>query len=304
MTSAVAERKTRATSCRSQVSLGIYEKALRWTGDWDSLFADARHAGFSFVDLSIDESPDRRARLDWSLRTRQGVREAAVRHGVQLGGLCLSVHRAVGLGSADPLVRAEADRIFAKGVALCHDLGIPVLQVAGYYAYYEPRDAGQRARFVDGLLRVVPCAARAGVLLGIENVDGVDVTSISRGMNIVREVGSPWLHLYPDLGNLAGQQLDEAEELRAGEGHMLALHLKDVRPGEPRRVTLGTGITDFPKAFAELSRQGWCGRMMIELWNDDALDSTERCVAARQKIEGWLDDAGIGVVREGESHDC
>ncbi len=280
----------------SQVTLGIYEKALRWTGDWDDLFADARKAGFSFVDLSVDETPERRARLDWSPETRQRVREAAARQGIQLGGICLSVHRAVGPGSADPGVRAEADRIFAEGIDLCHDLGVPVLQVAGYYAYYEPADPGQRERYVASLRRAIPRAARAGVLLGIENVDGHDVTSISRGMNIVREIDSPWLQMYPDIGNIAEQQLDEIEELRSGEGHMLAIHLKDVRVGEPRRVPMGEGIANFPKAFTELVRQAWSGRMMIEMWNDDAPNSVDLCVQARQVVERWLTEAGIDIV--------
>lgn len=74
-----------------EVKLGIYEKALRWSDDWDALFADAHQAGFSFVDISIDETPERRARLDWSLEERAHVRAAATRHGVQLGGVCLSV---------------------------------------------------------------------------------------------------------------------------------------------------------------------------------------------------------------------
>lgn len=281
---------------RSEVSLGIYEKALAWHDDWDRLFADARAAGFSFVDISVDETEQRRARLDWSAETRDQVRKAAARNGIQLGGLCLSVHRSVGPGSADPEVRAEADRIFVKGIELCRDLGVPVLQVAGYYAHYEPADPQQRSRYVDALRRAIPHAARAGVLLGIENVDGTDVTSISRGMNIVREIGSPWLQMYPDVGNIAEQQLDELEELRAGRGHMLALHLKDVRVGEPRRVPMGEGIANFPKAFAELAEQGWSGRMMIEMWNDDAPDSVERCAAARNTVEGWLRDAGISIV--------
>ena len=280
----------------SSVSLGIYEKALRWTGDWDALFADAREAGFSFVDISVDETEARKARLDWSAETRREVREAAARQGVQIGGICLSVHRAVGPGSADPAVRAEADRIFEQGIQLCCDLGAPVLQVAGYYAYYEEADPGQRARYVDSLRRAVPKAARANVLLGIENVDGNDVTSITRGMNIVREINSPWLQLYPDVGNIAEQQQDELEELRAGEGHMLAIHLKDVRVGEPRRVPMGRGIADFPKAFAELAQQGWSGRMMLEMWNDDAPESVERCVEARLIVEDWLRDAGYEIV--------
>ncbi|MGC3956168.1 MAG: L-ribulose-5-phosphate 3-epimerase [Propionicimonas sp.] len=290
------ETGTWAGTAPAQVTLGIYEKALRWTGDWDELFAQARQGGFSFVDLSVDETPERQARLEWTPEERQQVRQAAARQGIQLGGICLSVHRAVGPGSADPEVRAEADRIFVQGIELCRDLGIPVLQVAGYYAYYEPADPGQRERYVASLRRAIPHAALAGVLLGIENVDGNDVTAISRGMNIVREINSPWLQMYPDIGNIAEQQLDEIEELRSGEGHMLAIHLKDVRVGEPRRVPMGTGIANFPKAFAELVRQGWSGRMMIEMWNDEAPDSVERCVQAREIVERWLHEAGIGVL--------
>ena len=298
MSAALVEADARVRPGQAQVSLGIYEKALRWTGDWDRLFADAREGGFSFVDLSVDETPERRARLEWSAQARREVREAAERQGVQLGGICLSVHRAVGPGSADPAVRAEADRIFELGIDLCRDLGAPVLQVAGYYAYYEPADPGQRERYVSSLRRAIPKAARAGVLLGIENVDGNDVTSISRGMNIVREIGSPWLQMYPDVGNIAEQRLDELEELRAGLGHMLAIHLKDVRVGEPRRVPMGQGIANFPKAFAELARQGWSGRMMLEMWNDDAPDSIERCVEARLIVQGWLREAGIDIITE------
>lgn len=280
----------------SQVSLGIYEKALRWNGDWDQLFSDVRSAGFSFVDISVDETPERMSRLKWSKETREQVREAAARQGTQAGGLCLSVHRAIGLGSADPAVRAHADQICYEGIELCRDLGIPVLQVAGYYAYYEKTDPKQRSRYVESLRRAISEAARAGVLLGIENVDGNDVTSISSGMKIIREINSPWLQMYPDVGNIAEQQLDEVEELRAGEGHMLALHVKDVRVGEPRRVPMGTGIANFPKAFAELARQGWSGRIMIEMWNDDAPDSVERCVQARRIVQQMLEDAGIEIV--------
>lgn len=298
MTASTVESRTQNDAPPAEVTLGIYEKALRWTGSWDTLFADARKAGFSFVDLSVDETPERKARLDWAQGTRREVRDAAAAHGIQLGGLCLSIHRAIGPGSADPKVRAEADRIFDQGIDLCHDLGIPVLQVAGYYAYYESADPGQRSRYVAALRRAIPKAARAGVLLGIENVDGNDVTSISRGMNIVREIDSPWLQMYPDVGNIAEQQLDETEELHSGEGHMLAIHLKDVRVGEPRRVPMGEGIANFPKAFSELARQSWSGRMMIEMWNDDAPDSVERSIQARLTVERLLRDAGITVLTD------
>ncbi|OKL52896.1 xylulose 5-phosphate 3-epimerase [Bowdeniella nasicola] len=276
-----------------QISLGIYEKALPHTDDWDEFFAGVRQAGFDFVDLSIDETAERQSRLHWPTAERRRVRDAAARHGVQLGGICLSVHRAIGPGSADPAVREQAAHIFEDAIWLAHDLGIPVVQVAGYYAFYEDSDPGQRERYVATLTQATTIAARAGVMLGIENVDGQDVTSISIAKEIADEVGSPWLQIYPDIGNLAEQQLDTVAELAAGQGRMVALHIKDVRVGEPRRVPLGEGIAEFSAAFSELARQRWSGRIMVEMWNDDAPDSLQRCSDARALVSTWLANAGL-----------
>ena len=82
-------------------------------------------------------------------------------------------------------------------------------------------------------------AARLGVVMGIENVDGTDVNSIRKAMEFVKLAHSPYLQVYPDIGNIAERQLDASIELEAGRGHMVAIHVKDVRPGEPRRVPMG-----------------------------------------------------------------
>ncbi|MCH3974070.1 MAG: L-ribulose-5-phosphate 3-epimerase [Bifidobacterium tibiigranuli] len=280
----------------SSVTLGIYEKALRRTDDWRAFFAQVVEGGFTFMDLSIDETTERIARLDWTKTQRREFRSAAEDVRVQIGGMCLSCHRKIGPGSADAAIRREAQEIFRKAIELCYDTGIPVVQVAGYYAYYEQADPGQRERYVDALRVAAEYAAQAGVMLGIENVDGNDVTSITKGLAICDEVGSAWLSMYPDVGNLAEQQLDTVAELEAGQDRMLAIHLKDVLPGQPRRIPMGTGIADFPAAFAELERQNWSGRMMIEMWNDDSLRSSAISADARVKIEGWLSAAGIQVV--------
>ena len=101
------------------ISLGIYEKALRSgplavSGNrvdgeaWRVFLDQVPHAGFSFLDLSIDESPEREARLDWDRARRGIVRRAVETVGTAIGGLCLSVHRKIGPGSADPGVRERA----------------------------------------------------------------------------------------------------------------------------------------------------------------------------------------------------
>ena len=293
MTATLNAAPTTATA--SAVELGIYEKALRWDGSWRSLFDQARRAGFSFLDLSVDETPEREARLAWTPQQRAEVRAASEEAGVAIGGLCLSIHRRIGPGSADPAVRQRAIEVLEQGIDLCADLHIPVLQLAGYYAYYEDLTPDARTWYVECLRAGARHAARRGVLLGIENVDGTDITSVTEAMTVVHEINSPWLQLYADLGNIAEQGLDMVGELRCGEGHFLALHAKEVRRGEPRRVPMGDGIVDWDTAFAELARQGWAGRLMIEMWNDDAPDSAERAASARDFIATKLDAAGIGV---------
>lgn len=304
MSTLSATRPSAPPRVGSVVELGIYEKALQWTGSWRNLLTQAAQAGFSFIDISIDETPEREARLAWTPQQRAEVVAASQETGVAIGGVCLSIHRRISPGSSDPAMREQAQQVLYDGIDFCRDLGIPVLQLAGYFAYYEAEpDPRAREWYVDCLRLGADYASRNGVLLGIENVDGTDITSISRAMAVVEEVGSGWLQVYPDLGNIAEQGLDPVSELRRGRGHMVAMHAKDVRPGEPRRVPMGEGVADFPTAFRELVRQGWSGRIMIEMWNDDAADSVERCVAARVKVEGWLRDAGINVITRNDNPD-
>ncbi|MGQ4535444.1 L-ribulose-5-phosphate 3-epimerase [Dermabacteraceae bacterium P13264] len=276
------------------VRLGIYEKALV-SAPWPEFFPQVREAGFSFVDLSIDETPERAARLDWSPEERLRVREAARDAGVQIGALCLSLHRRIMPGSADPEVRRQALEVYRKGIDLAADLGVSVVQVAGYYAHYEADDPAARERYIDTLKAALPHAACQGIVLAIENVDGHDIASIPDAMAVVRECDSPWLQCYPDVGNIAEHGGEATEELAAGEGRMVALHVKDVLPGEPRRIPFGQGVADFDTAFTELARQRWQGRIMLEMWNDDAPDSIATCVSARHFIEQKLAAAGYAV---------
>ena len=300
-------RAVASAELKDGVCLGIYEKALRSgplavSGSrvdaeaWRVFLDQVPRAGFSFLDLSIDESPEREARLDWDAGQCRTVRRAAEAAGTFIGGICLSLHRRIGPGSADPDVRRRAREVMARGLQVCHDLGVPVIQLAGYYCYYEDPNPDAERWYAQLLADAVPLAARLGVVMGIENVDGDDVTSLTKAMEFVDAVDSPYLQLYPDLGNIAEQGLDPGVELTAGEGHMVAMHAKDVRLGEPRRVEMGTGIVDWDRSFALLTAQDWSGRLMIEMWNDDAPDSLSRCTAARAFIEDRAASAGLLVV--------
>ena len=89
-----------------QVPLGIYEKALP---------ADARLA-----------------RLDWSREQRLALVNAVAETGVRVPSMCLSAHRRFPLGSEDDAVRAEGLAIMRKAIRFAQDVGIRVIQLAGY----------------------------------------------------------------------------------------------------------------------------------------------------------------------------
>ena len=249
-------------------TIGIYEKALA-PGTWRSMLTAARTAGFDFVEISVDESPERLARLDWNARQRAELGDAIHQTGVRVPTLCLSGHRRHGMGSADPNVRATAAEMLDKAIRLADDTGIRVIQVAGYFAYYEPPDPLARARYLDGLARGARYAARFGVMLAIENIDTADLPSVQAVRQLADEIDSPWVTIYPDVGNIAVNGLDVLSDLRNIDGAAVGIHLKDTRAGQPRRVPFGQGVVPFPKVFTLLRELNYPGPFMIEMWNDD-----------------------------------
>jgi L-ribulose-5-phosphate 3-epimerase len=132
-------------------------------------------------------------------------------------------------------------------------------------------------------------------MLGVENMDTVGVASLREGLDLLDRVGSPWLQLYPDLGNLIERGHDPLAELDLARGRMVALHAKDARPGEPRRVPFGAGGVPFADAFARLSAGGYAGPVMVEMWNDDAPDAVQRLADARAWVAGRLREGGFDV---------
>jgi L-ribulose-5-phosphate 3-epimerase UlaE len=80
------------------------------------------------------------------------------------------------------------------------------------------------------------------------------MNTVGKAMEWVRLIDSPYLQVYPDLGNLtnaaAASGTDLLEDLRAGKGHLAALHLKETRPGVYRDLRFGAGHVRFPEAAA------------------------------------------------------
>ena len=276
-----------------QVPLGIYEKALPAGECWAERLQLARTLGFDFVEMSVDETDARLSRLDWSREQRLALVSAIAETGVRVPSMCLSAHRRFPLGSEDDHVRQQGLAIMRKAIQFAQDVGIRVIQLAGYDVYYQQGSDETRRRFRDGLKESVVMASRAQVTLAMEIMDYPLMNSISKALGYAHYLNNPWFQLYPDIGNLSAWDNDVQMELQAGSGHIVAVHVKDTRPGEFKNVPFGEGIVDFERCFATLRQSGYCGPYLIEMWSETAADPAADVIRARDWVRERMARAGL-----------
>ncbi len=272
--------------------IGIYEKALPQSVDWRERLSLARQIGFDYVELSIDENEDRITRLDWNPEKKKELALLTQEIDIPFRSMSLSAHRKYPLGSADESIRQQAREIFSKALDLACSLGIRMIQIMGYWVFYEEITPRSKDLFMEGLQWCVARAERYGVMLGMENVEGKEhISSISQAMEYVRAISSPWFHLYSDFANLAALGHDVASELETGQGHYIGMHVKDALPGQVRRIPIGEGCVDFPAAFNKLAEMDYRGPFLIEMWNDDSPRSESIIRSAFQQTVAFLQNS-------------
>ena len=92
-------------------------------------------------------------------------------------------------------------------------------------------------------------ATKYGVPLGFETMETPFLDTVEKGMRYVRTINSPYLGMYPDLGNLTNAAKlyggSVAHDLCNGAGNIFAMHLKETIPGKYRDMAFGDGHVDF-----------------------------------------------------------
>lgn len=249
--------------------IGIYEKALPNAFSWKEKMLAAKKAGFDFIEISVDESDERLARLDWTGEEIGEVRRLMDETGIVFSSMCLSGHRRFPFGSRNPETRKKAYEIMEKGIILAQKLGIACIQLATYDVYYEESDAETEALFLQGMKDSVAMAAKAGVILAMEIMDTAFVGTILRATHYLREIPSPYFKIYPDMGNLTQFSSDPESEFELGMPDIVAVHVKETKPGVFKCVPFGTGTVRFADLFRKLHDLGYEGRFMIEMWADN-----------------------------------
>ncbi|MDR1898780.1 MAG: L-ribulose-5-phosphate 3-epimerase [Treponema sp.] len=249
--------------------IGIYEKAMPHSLSWGEKFAAAAAAGYDFIEISIDETDEKLARLKMGRAERLELRRRALEAGLPVGTMCLSGHRKYPLGSEDPAVRSRSLAIMEDAIAFAGDLGIRIIQLAGYDEYYGESNERTRDLFYDGLAASVEMAAAAGVILAFETMETEFMNTVEKAMAYVERIDSPYLQVYPDCGNLTNaaraRGADELADLRRGRGHLAALHLKETLPGKFREIPYGEGHVNF-EAIIATALELRVGLFVTEYW--------------------------------------
>lgn len=274
--------------------LGLYEKAMPADLSWTEKLEIVRESGFDHLEISIDETDEKLARLDWPDEQRSELAAAIRSTRVPIRSMCLSGHRKYPLGSHEPSICERGMKIMNAAIALSEYLGVRVIQLAGYDVYYEEGDADTHRRFAENLAVCVERAAAKGIMLGFETMETPFMDTVEKAMMYVHAINSPYLGVYPDLGNLKNAALlyggDVNADLSTGRGHIMAVHIKETIPGHYREIPFGTGHTEYERNL-ELLRDMGVRMFAGEFWYKGSESWREDLLFACGFLRGKLDRA-------------
>lgn len=275
-------------------TLGLYEKAMPSSMNFREMLAMTARCGFDRLEISVDESDARLSRLEWTSAQINDLRRMVDDTGVPIKSMCLSGHRRFPMGSHNPEIRERSMDMMKKAVELSAALGVAIIQLAGYDVYYEEGDATTTACFKENLTYSTEYAAKYGVILAFETMETAFIDTVQKSMTYVNKVNSPYLGVYPDIGNLKNAAVlygsDLLADIESGRGHIFAAHLKETMPGVYRDMNFGSGHTEYEPCIKLLWGMGV--RMFTgEFWYDGKSNAEDTITEAEKFLRKKIDSA-------------
>lgn len=259
----------------TKLNIGLYEKALPIAFSWEQKIKEVKSLGFDFLEISIDETEEKRRRLDWPDSEIDDLSKRCYQHDIFIQSICLSAHRKYPFGSTHPEIRQEAKVILLKALKVAQRLGVRTIQLAGYDVYYEEATQESHLRFIEGMQWSAKQAEKFGIMLAVEIMDTNYLNSLSKFEILKRQIPSPYFMAYPDVGNINGWNYDVCTELELSQDHIVQIHLKEtlkVTPessGKFRDLVIGEGQVDFDAIFNTLNKINYAAPVVIEMWAKD-----------------------------------
>lgn len=273
--------------------LGLYEKSMPSSLSWEEKLTYCKEFGFDFLEMSVDETDEKLSRLDWMDKEVDELRQLMVKTGVPIRTMCLSGHRKYPLGSLDEEVRNKSLTIMKKAIHLAGQLGIRIIQLAGYDVYYQQSNAETKKYFMENLKIASQYASKMGVYLGFETMETPFMDTVEKAMDIIKDIHSPYLNVYPDVGNLTNASHvyghDVLGDIKKGWGHLVAAHLKETKPSIYRDLSFGQGHVQFLPILETLKEMD-VSMFVAEFWYNGQDNWQAECRAANSFLSEKLDD--------------
>jgi L-ribulose-5-phosphate 3-epimerase len=234
-------------------SLGLYEKSMPNSLSLKEKLIQAGNSNFDFLEISIDETDEKLNRLKWNKIEKNELVKDMWDTGVFIKTMCLSGHRKYPIGCENENIRTRGMQIMSDAIDFAAETGIRIIQIAGYDEFYNPSTPETRRFFIENLKKSTELAAKKGVVLAFETMETEFLNTVQKAIHYVNLIDSPYLQVYPDLGNITNAALlygnKVIDDLKSGKGHLAAMHLKESLPGKFREIPFGTGHVDFKSAI-------------------------------------------------------
>lgn len=268
------------------ISLGVYEKSM--PNEWTiaQKLTLSQQADFDYMEISIDETDEKLERLTsnaFKLDTLSAIQST----GQPIRTMCLSGHRKYPLGSTDAVRRMRSLDIMQRAIDLSCEIGVRIIQLAGYDVYYESSSELTQAYFAENLQKCVEMAASCGVILAFETMETPFMNTVSKAMRYVSLLHSPYLQVYPDIGNVRNATDHYLEDLQSGDGHIAAAHLKETVADVYRDMQFGEGRVDFDGCIHTLKTMG-VRMFTCEFWYDGQSEPLPYLQRTRTFFRTWF----------------
>lgn len=220
--------------------IGLYEKAMKNTLSWKEKLQCAKECGYDYLEISIDATDEKINRIFMDKEEQKEIMEAVFETEIPIGSMSVSALTKYALGDPSETVREKAMQIAGKSIELASVLGVRTVMIPGYDIYYGESTVETKRFFLENVKKIAEIAEEEGILVGFETMENNFMNTTGKAVQYVNMVDSAYLKIYPDAGNITNAAVankhDVCEDLSLGKGKLIALHLKETKPGIFREV--------------------------------------------------------------------
>ena len=175
-----------------------------------------------------------------------------------------------------------------KAIDFASNIGVRIIQLAGYDIYYDKSCDKSKANFIKNLKISVEYASIKGIILAFETMETDFMDTVEKSMKYVSLIDSPYLGVYPDIGNLTNAskiyQINVLDDIKLGKGHIFAAHLKETIVNHYREIEFGEGHTDFVECIKTLKELG-VNMYTAEFWYVGQDNWQQTCIDANKFLK-------------------